>query len=532
MASKDILFSGSVGIFDPATFSWKKIHKLTISDNGTFDMVIGIECTCIDSAFDFYLLPGFLDAHCHLLETPYYSELSSEIWNISEEELISRAMCNIRVARNSGITALKDLGGRNFSSISIIKSCTNDLSRVITSGCYFTWENGHEYDRGAIVIKNIDEFEEHLQSLISHSIGFVKILHDDVGFDSMLLKNMISLAHERGMKVSCHAYTNKAATEAVAAGTDILEHVGDYDDALLTAIKDSGVIIVPTFAAAYDSTCENCADLTDINPGVLQTWLDGEKKAIPKLIEKGIPFALGSDAGFYCFPMDYLHREIMLLHDVFGLSMKQIAYAAFVTTPRCFGMENKLGRIAPHYYADFLVYGENPLKNLAILRNPSQVWIGGNKVVDLTQNDFQIRRLVVTDVNQIVTFLSHNYFNCGKLDDHWSEDDLINWVKDNSDYCTGVFLDEEMIGFCLLHHHIQSHKVHLENIFVKEEFRHRGIARRMLDETIKHYSAKHPKVRFVGLVDTGNIPSINLLKNSGFTTGTTMLWMQRNVFDD
>jgi ribosomal protein S18 acetylase RimI-like enzyme len=388
------------------------------------------------------------------------------------------------------------------------------------------------HERGAIVIHNIHEYRRHLKTLLSNKISFVKILHDDIGFDPELLKDMISYAHDIGMKVSCHAYTNKAATEAVVAGADILEHAGDYDDTLLIAIKESGVIVVPTFATAYDSTYENCVDLTDINSGILRTWLEGEKKVIPKMLERGIPLALGSDAGFYCFPMDYLHREIELLREIFGMSMQQLLYSAFVTTPQCLCMENKLGRIAPHYYADFLVYKENPINNFAILRTPSQVWIGGNKVVDITQNVCQLRRLSSTDIMQVATFLSHDYFNCGKLNDCWSLDELVAWISNLSDYSIGAFLNEELIGFCLSHLHIESHKVHLENIFVKQEYRRRGIARQMLDEMIKYYSAMFHKVRFVGLVDTNNISSINLLKDYGFTIGSKMLWMQRNIFTD
>ena len=84
MSIREIGFQGSVGVFDPFTSAWKKLQKMTVYEDGTFEDVKGIESGYDDVSFDFYLLPGFIDAHCHLLETPYYSEPSSKIWNVSK----------------------------------------------------------------------------------------------------------------------------------------------------------------------------------------------------------------------------------------------------------------------------------------------------------------------------------------------------------------------------------------------------------------------------------------------------------------
>jgi len=520
--------SENIGFYNALTSSWEKLVKLEINDDGIITDVKSIKSDNDDICFDVFIIPGFIDAHCHLLETPYYPEPNEDIEHISEEDLMKRAICNINVARNNGITTLKDLGGRNFLSLNISKYLSKNTPRVFTSGCYFTSKGGHVCDRGAIIINNIEEFSKHIHMLLDYNVHFVKILHGDDGFDSNLLKNMVIFAKNKGMMVSCHVYTNKAATEAVAAGVDILEHAGNYDDNLLVKIKEAGIIVVPTFAAAYDSNKDNCANISDVNATVLANWLEGEKIIIPKLIRMNIPFALGSDAGFYCFPMDYLFREIELLHNIFEISIKDILFAALITTPKCLRMEDKLGRISQGYYADFLLYRKNPLKTITMLRNPDQVWIGGEKVVDMEHNPFQLQRLLATNVNDILKYLANNYFNCGKLNDQWSEDELKNWIDNHNDYCIGTFSSGELIGFCLSHFHVESHKVHLENIFVKEEFRHRGIARKMLEDTIRFYQKNNQTIRFVGLVVDGNKPSNHLLSSCNFANGSTMIWMQRN----
>ena len=61
---------------------------------------------------DYYILPGLIDPHCHLTlpgtETPSHQIMS----NYTDEMLLLTAVDNARKALNSGITTLRDLGGK------------------------------------------------------------------------------------------------------------------------------------------------------------------------------------------------------------------------------------------------------------------------------------------------------------------------------------------------------------------------------------------------------------------------------------
>lgn len=367
--------------YDVHKNEWYHINKLTI-DNGVFMEVESGKST-YSSDYNTYILPGFIDAHCHITETPYCIEYSEEIYNANYEELTERATMNLLCAQQAGITSVKDLGGRLFASIDIKnRLCErDDIPRIFTSGCYFTKPKGHGSGRGAVVLYDIDSFKRYLNHLVDAGIKFVKILHGENGFSLSELEKIIDWSHIKGMTVSTHAYTNNHAYEALMAGTDILEHAGNYSQLILEKIRSQGTIIVPTYVSAWDSTKENCAGIgDDVTIDILTQWFQGEKMVIPKLFEMGIDVALGTDAGFPDTPFDSLHREINLLNSDFNIPIEKILYAAYITTPKTIKMHNKLGQIRKGFFADFLCYTENPLDNIKVLKRPSQVWIRGKRV--------------------------------------------------------------------------------------------------------------------------------------------------------
>lgn len=521
-----------VGVYDAKTNRWHAVSRMTIA-NGCFQDVVFNEDTH-SQVFDLYVLPGFIDAHCHILENPICPDIcriANDESNISN--LLKVASQNILTAMEAGITSIKDLGGRNFLSVDIAKRLNESLgtTRVYTSGCYFTSRGGHCSDRGGVVVDCLEEFVRGINYLRAHDIIYCKIIHGDEGFESQMLLNMVQIAHQNGMIVSCHSYTEKAAFEAVNAGVDILEHAGDYSEGLLDTIKVKNIIIVPTFVSAYDGL-NSSSVLTDVDYSVLQTWYDGEKKVIPKLFKKNIKVALGTDGGFDGTLFNSLIREIRLIRQVFPfISIEQLLYSAFVVTPQTIGMQCKLGKICKDYLADFQVYDKDPITDIDnVLGNPFSVWVNGEEIYrNIDIKDVVIRNLSKNDVNNIMKSINHPFFDCTFNGDFWSPNEIESWISSTRDCCIGAFLGNKLIGYCLTHCHEEVHKVHLENIFVEKPYRNHGIGRRLIDEIVRHYQGEASLLRFVGLIDNNNVAAFLLLNKSDFIKGSTYFWMQKNV---
>lgn len=511
--------------YDPEKRTWRKLVSGHV-EAGKFVGLTFSEDVNLTST-EKYIIPGFIDAHCHLLENPYSCSLRED-----DRTLPSIALNNALVAARGGITSLKDMGGYGYKAIEIIKMLANfKTPRLFSSGCYFTVPSGHCSDRGAIEVNSMEDFVQSMKPLLANKIPFCKIINSDTGFKLDLLSQMVLYAHNNGMIVSCHAYTEKAAMVAVLAGTDILEHAGNYSDELINLIKENDIIVAPTYVAAIDSTPENCADLADVDEAVIDEWIHGENTVIPKLFKRGIKIALGTDSGFLGTPCDSLLREIELLHRNFSIELSELLYSAYIITPLAVGMGNSLGKIESGYFADYLCYQENPLADINVLKHPQEIYINGSRVDEVLQNQVVIRRLTKKDIGSLASYMHHYYFDCAELDDYWTDDEIEAWVNDPNDYCTGAFLDGKIVGFCLTHHHKTANKVHIENIYVNDLYRGQGIAQYLLFDVIAFYRSSFPKVRFVSLVDITNKAAIQLMSKNEFTKGHPMCWMQYNSYE-
>jgi GNAT superfamily N-acetyltransferase len=113
-------------------------------------------------------------------------------------------------------------------------------------------------------------------------------------------------------------------------------------------------------------------------------------------------------------------------------------------------------------------------------------------------------------------------------EDRWSISELSDWLANSSDYCVGAFSDGSLIGFCLSHFHKESNKVHLENIFVRSDFRRHGVGSSLIETLVAFYRANNDKhLRYVGLVQSGNANAQSFFQNVGFNRGLQVIWFQR-----
>lgn len=508
---------------------WKELLSFEIH-NGIFSAVESRDIVDFTKVEE-YILPGFIDAHIHILEDPYKTVSCEDIPNETFDVLWKRAIKNLNDALTVGVTTVKDLGGRFFASVDVKDKIDNsnlNLPNFHTTGCYFSRIGGHGANRGAILIGNISEFNNHLQFLKNRKIEFVKILNDKKVFSDEELKFIIDLAHDFGMLVSVHAFNYETALSAVNAGTDILEHVCDLPEELLDIIENKGVIVVPTYVSAFDSCCNSCEGLgEDISEDLLKEWYVSECKVIPKLFDRNIKVALGSDSGFLGTPCGSIIREIQLLHKHFNINIEKIMKSAYIVTPLTIKRGNQVGLIKKGYSADFICYKENPLHDLKQLEMPNKVFLRG-KETEISR--IKYRLLSKEDAAQVIKHLYNPFFDCGNINDSWSIEEIEAWLSNRNDICVGAFIEKKLIGFCLTHFHTAVHKVHMENIFVIDKYRKQGVAHNLFYLIKKHYSQKEDKkIRFIGLVDVNNDKALEFLANEEMTIGNKMIWVQLNI---
>src|SRR6185503_7141932 len=157
-------------------------------------------------------------------------------------------------------------------------------------------------------------------------------------------------AHSHGLRVAAHAQGPRAILTAVQAGVDSIEHGSLIDEAAARAMKERGVVLVPTLyrlewslvnAEQNGASVSALASLEDA--GVLA------RTNVARAVQLGVPIASGTDATV--FPHGLNAREFGELARI-GLTPVQILRAATIDAARLLGLEQEIGSIAPGKRAD------------------------------------------------------------------------------------------------------------------------------------------------------------------------------------
>ncbi len=108
----------------------------------------------------------------------------------------------------------------------------------------------------------------------------------------------------------------------------------------------------------------------------------------------------------------------------------------------------------------------------------------------------------------------------------WGREELLGWVKSRDDVLLVAEHEKRVIGhlLCMLHNPTRTAKI--ENLFVDESFRKRGVGSDLIRECMNQL--KNKGIRYVSaLVKPENKSSSELLKSFGFKTGYGFTWMEK-----
>ena len=108
------------------------------------------------------------------------------------------------------------------------------------------------------------------------------------------IREMIRAAHGEGMSVMVHGNGREAVLPAVLAGADSIEHGNYLDSDCLDAMAERGCILVPTVV-----TTKNLIGCGRYEDEVLHEIYRDAGRTVTEAFEKGVPLAVGSDAGAY-----------------------------------------------------------------------------------------------------------------------------------------------------------------------------------------------------------------------------------------
>lgn len=249
--------------------------------------VAGAE-TAVDGG---YLVPGLVDAHCHVGLGPS--------GGVSLDEAAEQA----RTDRDGGTLLIRDCGTPIDTTP---LQHRDELPRIIRSGRHIALPKryipgiGIELDDPSLLPQVVAEQARYgdgwvklVGDFIDRSVGDLAPLWSDE-----ILAQAVSTAHELGARVTAHVFGEDALPGLIDAGIDCIEHGTGLTDRTVDDMASRGTALVPTLinvetfpaiasgAAKYPGYADHMRALHEAMPVTMHAAIDA-----------GVPVYAGTDAG-------------------------------------------------------------------------------------------------------------------------------------------------------------------------------------------------------------------------------------------
>lgn len=335
--------------------------------------------------------PGFFNCHVHILY-PVGFKFDTQ-FSLMEKAFYAQKHCKEYL--ESGVTFIRVVGTEENYDLQIKEAIENHViegPHMYCAGKVICMTGGHGWQEG-IEADGKDACLKAVRTQLRSGVDLIKIMATggvmtkgvepgNAQFTVDEMKVMIEEAHKAGRKTATHAQGLQGIKNALYAGIDSIEHGCFLDDECLERMKEQNTFLVPTLCAPQ------CIIDKGVENGVAQYMVDKTLKvkdahieSVKKAYEKGIPIALGTDAGT---PFNYHNNtayEMELLARL-NIPNMDILKMATINSARCVGVEKDYGSIEVGKQADLVCLNENPLENISNVRKINRVIQSGKIVVD------------------------------------------------------------------------------------------------------------------------------------------------------
>jgi imidazolonepropionase-like amidohydrolase len=339
---------------------------------------------------DVTLLPGFIDAHTHLIGR-VLGDPEADTAPVRDYDSFG-AILGVMHARDTlmaGFTSVRNVGAAGrFDDMALRKAINEGWTigpRIESAGHAIGITGGHcdenGFRPGVVQLGPIDGVAngpEEIRAAVRYQIkygadviktcatGGVLSEGDAVGatqYSFEELKALVDEANKLDRKVAAHAHGTEGIKLAVRAGVSSIEHGSFLDEEGARMMAERGTFLVPTLSAA--EVVERAA-----KSGVLK-GLRAEKalaaaaairRSIKIAVAHKIQIALGTDAGV--IPHGTNAREFFLMVDWGGMTNMEAIKAGTLNGARLLGWDKNLGSLTAGKWADIVAVPGDPLKDI------------------------------------------------------------------------------------------------------------------------------------------------------------------------
>lgn len=335
-----------------------------VGDRVSTEPVPGAE-TVVDGGF---VLPGLVDAHCHLGIKPGAVPVTS----------LAEAKALAALDRDVGVLALRDAGSPYpYPSL----DDDPDVPRLARAGRHVAPVKRYLRDVGIEVAAA--DVAATVTAQAAAGNGWVKLVGDwidrDAGdlapaWDADTLAGAVAAAHAAGVRITAHTFSEEAVAVLVRAGIDCIEHGTGLSVDLLDEMARRGTALVPTMlqVANFDGIAEQAETRFPRYAAHMRALAARFPDVVYAAVEVGVPVFAGTDAGGGVHH-GLIVDELLRLHEQAGMPRAEVLSAGSWGARKWLGFPG----LVHGGLADLVAYDADPRTDLRVLREPRRIILRG-----------------------------------------------------------------------------------------------------------------------------------------------------------
>ena len=342
------------------------------------------------------VLPGLIDTHVHLTSDADVHGLRRLIRPTVRAAI--DGVGNAGRTLQAGFTTVRNLGAPGFADVALRNAINEgDVAgpRMLVSGPTVSMTGGHgdnnllpqEYDsHGDGVADGPWALRQRVRENIRFGADVIKFTGTGgvlsagttIGaqqFTDEEMRAIVDEAHMAGRRVAVHAHGAVGINSAIRAGVDSVEHASLIDEEGIRLARRAGTYLSMDIYVSDYILSEGAA------AGILEESLAKERQVgaaqrenFRRAHQAGVRIVYGTDAGVYPHGQNARQFAYMVRY---GMTPMQAIQAATISAADLLGWSDRVGRIAPGYYADLIAVAGDPIADVSVLENVAFVMKGG-----------------------------------------------------------------------------------------------------------------------------------------------------------
>ena len=338
------------------------------------------------------VLPGLVDAHTHMFNTPKPG--------MSRETSTLIAIHNLQADLRAGFTAARDMTshGNGYADVDMRNAINEgriDGPRYQVSGRGIVWGRADatapENPLASIAVRSAEEARAAVREHIERGVDWIKLYpagaysfsatgedQYEVTYPMPVLQALIDETHRLGHKAACHVYGGEGQKNAILAGCDTIEHGFGLNQEQVNMMVEKGLYFDPTLVRYTEPYMD---DNDRKNTG-------GKYRIIP-IFEKAVTMAAatpglkvmvgsGVDGSAFAHGTQGLEFEWLLKRA--GMTPARVIQSGTMINAEALGWSDRIGSIEKRKFADLVAVSGDPLADITELQRVKFVMKGGKVI--------------------------------------------------------------------------------------------------------------------------------------------------------